>query len=405
MKLKSKLMSSMAAFVAFLTLTLLSEGPGQSNQGNSQAQEKIQKAISEISSSLENAKKKGMQRRSREKYFTHVAKFPVFWNTNSALEKIGFVDISNPYEPEPGGVVDLDGEPNSVTVVNKYALACINTSGKLVVIDVNRHEIVRAVELGGQPDAIAASPDGRYAAIAVKNERNEDLGDGAPPQDPAEFLVIVDLVGNPDNWSTRNVDLNGIAKKFPEDPETELVDINSRNIAAVTLQENNHVILVRLSYGEVIHDFSAGTVSLSQVYTLENDLIELTDTLVNVPGEPDALTWIGNSRIGTADEDNLDGGSRGFTIFSRGGSLLLNSGNNNNYATVMLDTTRKTVRKTRAMNLKASSKLNTAMTKFSLSARSVPARFCLQTGQKSQGSGILASASRWAGSRRPLGNT
>jgi len=120
----------MAAFVAFLTLTLLSEGPGQSNQGNSQAQEKIQKAISEISSSLENAKKKGMQRRSREKYFTHVAKFPVFWNTNSALEKIGFVDISNPYEPEPGGVVDLDGEPNSVTVVNKYALACINTMRK-----------------------------------------------------------------------------------------------------------------------------------------------------------------------------------------------------------------------------------------------------------------------------------
>lgn len=300
-----------------------------------------------------------------------IATFPILWNTDinnetvseivsatkdgrtlvytdSELEKIGFVDISNPYEPEPDGVVALPGEPTSVTVVGKFALACVNTSedfintgGQLVVIDIDSREIVREIDLGGQPDAIAASPNGRYAAIAIENERDEDLepsdvvyiqDTGYPPQLPAGFLVIVDLKGkNPDNWETRDVDLTGISDKFPEDPEPEFVDINSRNIAAVSLQENNHIVLVRLSNGKVIGDFSAGTVDLDNVDIEENDLIELKDSLFDVPREPDALTWIGKNYIGTADEGDLDGGSRGFTIFSKSGRVVFTSGNNDDH--------------------------------------------------------------------------
>lgn len=366
MKFSSKLASSIFAFVAILTLTLLTIGSGGSDGGPGKAPEKIKEAISDLSKYLHPADKK-KDRRPRESYFKRIATFPIFWNTDienetvseivsatkdgrtlvytdSELEKIGFVDISNPYEPEPDGVVDLPGEPTSVTVVGKFALACVNTSedfvstsGQLIVIDIESREIVREIELGGQPDAIAASPNGRYAAIAIENERDEDLGDGAPPQFPAGFLVIVDLKGkNPDNWETRDVDLTGISDKFPEDPEPEFVDINARNIAAVSLQENNHIVLVRLSNGKVIGDFSAGTVDLNQVDVEENRLIELNGELFDIPREPDALTWIGKNYIGTADEGDLDGGSRGFTIFSKSGRVVFTSGNNDDHLQTMI---------------------------------------------------------------------
>jgi len=368
MKFKSILLSSLAAFVAILTFTLLSVGSGKPGQGNNgKSPEKIREAIKNISSALGHAQEPKKKRPSRERYFKRISTFPIFWNTDienetvseivsatkdgrtlvytdSELEKIGFVDISNPYEPEPDGVVDLPGEPTSVTVVGKFALACVNTSadfvdtsGLLVIIDIDSREIVREIDLGGQPDAIAASPNGRYAAIAIENERDEDLGDGAPPQLPAGFLVIVDLKGkNPDNWEVRDVDLTGISDKFPEDPEPEFVDINSRNIAAVSLQENNHIVLVRLSNGKIIGDFSAGTVDLNQVDIEENSLIELKDELFDIPREPDALTWIGKKYIGTADEGDLDGGSRGFTIFSKSGRVVFTSGNNDDHLQAMI---------------------------------------------------------------------
>ena len=63
----------------------------------------------------------------------------------------------------------------------------------------------RSIVLGGQPDSVAISADGRYAAIAIENERDEDVNDGAMPQPPAGFLTIVDLIGAPSDWTTRDV--------------------------------------------------------------------------------------------------------------------------------------------------------------------------------------------------------
>ena len=61
------------------------------------------------------------------------------------------------------------------------------------------------IPLGGQPDSVAISVDGRYAAIAIENERDEDVNEGEMPQDPAGFLTIVDLIGPPLAWATRDV--------------------------------------------------------------------------------------------------------------------------------------------------------------------------------------------------------
>ncbi len=352
MKLSPKLISFIVALIATLVITLLTLGGGRDDQA---AAKQIQKTIKLLQSYIDKNDEGPGGKPDRPNYFRRIATFPVFTNTDiddetvseivaatedgmtlvytdSEKELIGFVDISDPYYPEPDGVVELDGEPTSVTVVGDYALACINTSedfvdtsGVLVVIDIIGRSIVHEIPLGGQPDAIAASPDGRYAGIIIENERDEDDGpnDGAPPQLPSGFVVIVDLVGDPETWTTREVSLVDVADKFPSDAEPEYIDINHRNIAAISLQENNHIALINLRTGKAVKDFSAGTVDLKYVDTEENELIELNSSLYDVPREPDALTWIGNDRIATADEGDLDGGSRGFTIYNRYGNIRL----------------------------------------------------------------------------------
>src|SRR5690606_2735191 len=187
--------------------------------------------------------------------------------------------------------------------------------------------LIATLPLGGQPDSVAVSPDGRYAAIAIENERDEDVADGAPPQAPAGFLAIVDLVGAPAVWTVRTVDRTRLPALYPEDPEPEHLDIHAANIAAVTLQENNHIVQVHLPTGRVIRHHPAGAVDLEQVDTDENDLIEPSAALAGVLREPDGVTWLTPLSFATANEGDLDGGSRGFSIFNLAGKQLHDSGN------------------------------------------------------------------------------
>ncbi len=289
--------------------------------------------------------------------FRRIASFPVFLNTDiseqtvaeicasspdgntvvytdSAGENIGFVDITDPANPQPLGTVALAGEPTSVAVVGNLALAgvntsadFVNTSGDLVVIDMDTMAIVETIALGGQPDAVAISPDGTFAAIAIENERDEDLGNGEPPQLPAGFLVTIDITGDPSTWTPNTIALTGLADLFPEDPEPEFVDINGLNQAVVTMQENNYIVIVDLATSAIVNHFSCGTVDLTDVDTNENDLIEQDASLAGVPREPDAVAWVSDTAFATADEGDLFGGSRGFTVFSTDGSTLFESGN------------------------------------------------------------------------------
>ncbi len=292
-----------------------------------------------------------------ESYFERIATFPVFLNaaidvqtvaeivaasedgntliyTDSEHDRVGFVDIADPEHPAPLGVLDLSGEPTSVAVRGRHALVAVNTSadfvntsGELAVIDIANRTLAATLPLGGQPDSVAVSPDGRFAAVAIENERDEDLGDGAPPQLPAGWLTVVDLIGAPGDWQQRRVDLTGLAERFPEDPEPEYVAINGANIAVVSLQENNHLALVHLPSGRVLRHFPAGTVDLRQIDTVENDLIEPGAALDGVLREPDGVTWLHGLAFATANEGDLDGGSRGFSVFGAAGQVLFESGN------------------------------------------------------------------------------
>lgn len=293
--------------------------------------------------------------------FNRIAAFPVYLNTSvdaetsaeiiaatedgmtlvysdSPGQSIGFIDIADPANPVAGGAIVIDGEPTCVAIFGNTALVPVNTSpsfvkpsGFLYVIDVPSREVRRIIALGGQPDSVAISPDRQYAAIAIENERDEDLGSGDPPQMPAGFLTIVDLVGGEsgfDSWTTRDVELTGLPILYPTDPEPEFVAINTENKAVLSMQENNAFAIIDLASGTVERAFTAGAVDLEQIDTVRNSLITQVFSQPGRLREPDAVAWIGNRHFASANEGDLDGGSRNFTIFNVHGEVAYDDASN-----------------------------------------------------------------------------
>ncbi|MGY1847488.1 choice-of-anchor I domain-containing protein [Blastococcus sp. SYSU DS1021] len=262
--------------------------------------------------------------------------------TDSATGEVGLVDLTRPAEPTAIGSVQLGGEPTSVTVTRdgRHALAVVDTStsftapsGELAVIDLRTRAVVRTIDLGGQPDSIAISPDGAVAAVAIENQRDEDLEvdgvEGGLPQAPAGFLAVVELHGTPERWTVDRVELTGLeGALYPDDPEPEYVDIDRRGIAAVTLQENNAIALVDLRSRTVVGSFSAGTVTRTDADTSDDGVIAFDDALT-APREPDAVQWTPGGNLVTADEGDLaeePSGGRGWTVFSPDGEVVSTSG-------------------------------------------------------------------------------
>jgi hypothetical protein len=265
--------------------------------------------------------------------------------TDAPTGRIGFVDIRRPQSPKPGGIVDVGGDPTSVAIVGRWALVAVNTgtfaapTGELVVVDTRTQTIVRRIPLAGQPDSVAISPDERFAAIVIENERDEDVNDGLIPQLPGGTLQVLELKrlfsSDP---GLRSVDLTGLAETAPEDPEPEYVDINRRNRAVVSLQENNHLAIVDLKRAEVVRDFPAGSTTVRNIDATEEalgpqevGLLNYTETITR-RREPDAVAWIDHDTFATAnegdyvDEQGEEGGSRSFTLFSSSGRVEYESG-------------------------------------------------------------------------------
>ncbi len=254
--------------------------------------------------------------------------------TDSPRQALGFVDITAPANPKPAGFLPVGGEPTSVKVVGGKAMAAVNTSksytepsGNLAVVDLATKTIELTCELGGQPDSIASSPDKAFLAIVIENERNEDINDAAIPQLPSGNLTIVPMTaGLPDCAKKTVVDLRNLSPIAPEDAEPEFVDVNARNEAVVTLQENNHIAVVDLSTGKVVSHFPAGTVDLDKIDVKRDGIVSLTGSKKGVAREPDSVKWLDADRFVTANEGDWKGGSRGFTIFAKDGKVEFESG-------------------------------------------------------------------------------
>lgn len=255
--------------------------------------------------------------------------------SDSPLGAVGFIDISDPKAPKPAGMLKIEGEPTSVVVSGTKVLAGVNTSesktkpsGNLAVIDLASKAIQSTCDLGGQPDSLALSKDGKFLAVAIENERDEDLNDGEIPQMPAGDLKIFTLsAGVPDCAMMKTVTLTGIAEVAGDDPEPEFVAFNEAGEIAVTLQENNHIAIVDAATGQVTTHFSAGSTSLENIDTKKDGAPNFTGKAENVAREPDAVKWLDNDRLVVANEGDYKGGSRGFTIFDEAGKVLFEAGN------------------------------------------------------------------------------
>ena len=254
--------------------------------------------------------------------------------SDSPLGVIGMIDITDPANPKPAGTVALDGEPTAVSALGNTVFAGVNTSesytapsGHLVHIDLATRAEAGRCDLGGQPDSTAIAPDGSFVVVAVENERDEDAGDGRVPQMPPGHVAIVPLTdGAMDCDAMIKVDLTGLAGIAAEDPEPEFVDVSPAGEIAVTLQENNHIAVISAS-GEVVSHFSAGAVDLEGVdLTDEQAALLFTESQPGRLREPDGIQWIDADHFATANEGDMDGGARGFTVFRKDGTVVYESG-------------------------------------------------------------------------------
>lgn len=262
--------------------------------------------------------------------------------TDAVGKRIGFLDISDPSDPKGAGSLslaqlgDADDQPTSVAVVGKYVLVVVDTSesytkpsGRLDVVRLADAKRVRSIDLGGQPDSIDVS--GTRGVVAVENERDEEAkpaggSKGDLPQLPAGFLQVLDLQGPVSGWSATRLALTkddgspldsfvaaGVVE--PTDPEPEYVTINGEGEAAVTLQENNAVLTVDLSERTITKVFSAGTATVAGIDTKKDGVIDQTGSITDVRREPDAIAWIDDDHVATANEGDWKGGTRGWTVF------------------------------------------------------------------------------------------
>ncbi|CAM8632806.1 Phytase-like domain containing protein [Comamonadaceae bacterium] len=249
---------------------------------------------------------------------------------------IGLIDIRNPAQPKPAGFLPVEGEPTSVTIAHGKVLAAVNSTkdftqptGHLAVFDLASRKAQGTCPLFGQPDSIALDKGGRHAVIVMENERDEKFNKGAIPQLPGGNLTIIPLsaTGMPDCTRAHPVALNGLAEIAPDDAEPELVKVNAQGIAVVTLQENNHIVLVDVAKRQVIKHFSAGAVDLKEIDRTRDGIINPSESAKGLLREPDAVAWLDNTRFVTANEGDYKGGSRSISIFNTDGKVEWDSGN------------------------------------------------------------------------------
>jgi hypothetical protein len=299
--------------------------------------------------------------------------------TNSDAEAIGFVDISDPATPAAITEIPVNGEPTSVSVHGRWAIAGVWTDkpsegdpppaflpAELVVIDISNSSapvVTGSVSLGYHPDSVKLVEVGGQlvALVAIENEpvvvvNGVVTGDDVPgdPNDisPAGYVQVIQLdPANPAASTVADVllpeaTLASAGLQFADDPQPEFIDV-SGTLAAVSLQENNGVALIDITHPGtpvLARVFSTGTASNRPTDLTEDSDIrfdEVYPAMVDagmkerpedaagniLPGGlrmPDALAFHpSGSFLYTADEGEMNfTGGRGWSGWSLNGTQV-----------------------------------------------------------------------------------
>jgi hypothetical protein len=97
------------------------------------------------------------------------------------------------------------------------------------------------------------------------------------------------LDGVPACDSLVKVAVAGLAEISPEDLEPEFVDVNAAGEIVVTMQENNHIVVLSKA-GEILSHLSTGAVDLDQIdATDERGALRFTESQAGRIREPDGV--------------------------------------------------------------------------------------------------------------------
>ncbi|HKZ13211.1 MAG TPA: hypothetical protein VJL81_05125 [Solirubrobacterales bacterium] len=229
-------------------------------------------------------------------------------------------DISDLHHPVLLAKGKLGGHATSInyTPDGKYFLVTGKGSPSYVAVyDAKTFERVRAFTIPFGPDSTAVSPDGKYAVTGIEEESN--------PAIPGS-IVVFDLDGAPAEWTMREVAIPpDPVMAIPTDPQPEFVDIYSDDTAAITLQENNAVLMLNVPKAEIEDIWSTG--SSNQKADLKgNEEVSITQPLTALR-EPDEISFTADGKhLLTANEGENGKGGRSVTVFDREGKLAWDSG-------------------------------------------------------------------------------
>lgn len=273
-------------------------------------------------------------------------------HTNADHQSIGIVDLSEPTAPAPLASIDMPGEPTSVGISpnGQWALAAVypesadedpRLPGVLAVIDLRdpaNPTLASTIGIANHPDSIAVTANGDelIAVIAIENEhQKEALGAAGAVQ-----IVRVDPA-TPRNWSVTTLELTeellrDAGMLFASSPQPEFVALSpGRKMAAVSLQENNGVILIDLSAPAITGAFNLGSVSDRPADLLDDGEIIFTQSYPSDADQklagtrfPDGISFTPSGQhLISADEGEMSQtGGRGISIWSLNGDLIWDDG-------------------------------------------------------------------------------
>lgn len=295
-------------------------------------------------------------------------------HTNSERSSIDVIDLTDPVNAKTVSSLDMPGEPTSVGVSpdGSWALAVVYASkpkakkkpidprlpGVLALINLREPanaSVTALMGIGHHPDSIAVTALGGdlVGVIAIENEPlivvdGKVVDSDAPghPNDISEKGSVQIVRVNPEkpnHYSLTTLDLgaallSGAQMLYPADPQPEYVSIApNKQLAAISLQENNGIVLVDYLAGDITGAWGLGVVAARPADLVDDGNVRFgqsypTDAINLEPLAgtrfPDAISFTPDGEfILSADEGELPlTGGRGFSIWTLDGGLVWDDG-------------------------------------------------------------------------------